>query len=254
MRKAITLNLVAGGNILPQTFVKLDPSNGLQCLQCGAGDKPIGVSGNWTRYAGGTPADDGYEAVNTEFPEVNGAGCVVPLVCGSTWACGDNLKPDAAGKGTPTTSAADSFGAIALEAANTGETGRVYVTFPNSGGALYTTLNALSANTTLTAANSGQLIVVTGTSKTITLPAGVAGMRFRMINLTTGSGNILHVPTGDTLNGQLVIGTELTPASGKGAVNTSGTAKIGDSVEVVCTSANTWYVLGVPAGVWARES
>src|SRR3954452_24886028 len=133
------LNLAANGNILPMTFVKLDPTMGESCLQCGAGDSPIGVSGTWTRYAGGTPANDlepggGLEAVSGEFPLVASMGCVTPLICGNTgWATGNRLKPDASGYGIPCAATTDLAGAVALEPATPGVHGRVLVIVPGAG-------------------------------------------------------------------------------------------------------------------------
>lgn len=256
-RNAITINLVAGGNILPQSFVKLDTSANEQCLQAGAGDTPVGISGNWTRYAGGTPADDGLEAVATEFPPVFGVGCVVPLVCGATgtWTAGVFLKPDSLGYGTPVTDGTDVAGAVSLTAANPGEAGRVVVINPGGQGYAGTVpVVTLSGNTTLTANQSGALIVVNAADKTLTTPAGTPGLRYKVMAIgnavTAGTvGTTLHVPTGDTL-----AGNGFTAASGKGAIDTKATpAVVGDFIEITCTAANTWVVTEI-SGTWDRES
>src|SRR5438309_1447655 len=136
------LNLSAGGNILPMTFVKLDPSTPETCLQCGLGDTPIGVSGTWTHYAGGTPANDlepggGLEATMGEWPQVASLGCVVPLICGNTgWASGNRIKPDASGYGIPVAVNTDIAGAVALEPATPGVHARVLVLVPGTAGVL----------------------------------------------------------------------------------------------------------------------
>jgi hypothetical protein len=136
------LNLAAGGNVLPMSFVKMDPTVSDTCLQCGAGDAPIGISGTWTRYAGGTPANDlepggGLEATVGEFPQVASVGCVVPLTCGNTgWNAQQRIKPDAAGLGVPVAALTDVAGAVALESATPGSVARVLVIVAGTGGSL----------------------------------------------------------------------------------------------------------------------
>jgi hypothetical protein len=136
------LNLAAGGNILPMSFVKLDATVSDTCLQCGAGDAPIGISGTWTRYAGGTPANDlepggGLEATVGEFPQVASLGCVVPLTCGNTgWNPQQRIKPDANGLGVPVAALTDVAGAIAIESATPGSVARVLVIAAGTGGSL----------------------------------------------------------------------------------------------------------------------
>ena len=131
------LNLAAGGDILPMSFVKLSAAADETCLQCAAGDVPVGISGTWTQYGGGTPANDtqaqgGLEASSGEFPQVASLGCVVPLICGNTgtWVRGNLLKPDALGYGTPISANTDVVGAIALESATPGVHARVMVLVP----------------------------------------------------------------------------------------------------------------------------
>lgn len=257
---AITINMIAGGNVLPKTFVKGDTSNSLTCLQAGAGDVPIGVTGNWTRYAPGTASDDGFQAVATEFPEAVAVGGITPITAGAAFGAFVFLKPDAAGKAIATTAVSDIPGAFSLEAAaGAGEAIRCLVLAPAAAGSIASNAPIVTAaNYTATASDSGKLIQVTAADKTVTLPTGVTGMKYKILCTglasTGGSvGTIVHVPTGDTLNGQLVEGTAITPASGKGAVNTHGTAITGDFLVVVCTAANTWWVDDV-RGIWARES
>lgn len=126
------LNLAAGGNILPMSFVKFDTTKNETCIQSGAGDGSVGISGTWTRFAGGTPADDELEATDGEFPQVASIGCVVPLICGNagTWTAGAYLMPDALGYGTPATGNGAVSSAWALDAATPGVHGRVLVITP----------------------------------------------------------------------------------------------------------------------------
>lgn len=251
--RQITYNLQAGGNIAPKSIVKLDPANPFQCLQAGVGDVPLGISGNWTHFAPGVPGDDGLMASSGEFPEVNGMGSIVPLQCGTAWVTGNYLKADASGFGAPVTGSADLAIAQAFESNAAGEFGRVLVLSPTPGAGV-TSLLTLGVNTTLTAAQSGSTIVPTTFDLTFTTPAGVAGMRYRVVVVTASAANggsvgtTLHVPTGDTL-----AGNGFTAASGKGAVNTDGTAVAGNWIEILCTSANTWVIVGI-GGTWARET
>jgi hypothetical protein len=109
------LNLQASGNVLPLSFVLLDTSNPDSCVQCTTGSAPIGVTGTWSRYAGGTPADDGLEAVSGEFPLVASIGCVVPIQCGNgAISVGNQLMPDVSGYAIAATTNS-AVGAVALE-------------------------------------------------------------------------------------------------------------------------------------------
>ncbi len=198
---------MAGGNILPYSFVKIDTSANEQVLQCGVGDTPVGITGTWTRYAAGTGADDGFESVLGEQQGAVTVGGIVPLQCGTlgTWTAGVFLKPDSLGYGTPATSSADITGAYALESAVPGQVSRVIALSTGQGApGASASVVVLTANTTLTAANSGQLIVVSAADKTITTPTGVAGLKYKVMAIgnasTAGSvGTTLHVPTGDDL-------------------------------------------------------
>ncbi len=253
---ATTLPLQSNGNVKPKQFVKLDTSASLLCAPCGAGDSPIGISGNFTRFAPGTGADDGFESVAGEFQGVFPVGCVTPLQCATAWTTGAYLKPTATGFGAPTTAASDIAGAIALTDAAAGEQADVLVILPSAAGITVATVVVTAVDLTLTAANSGQVIQVTAADKTVTLPAGVVGQKFKIVCTGTASsggtvGTTVAVPTGSTLNGQLVTGTAITAASGKGAINTHATAITGDFLEVTCLAALTYWVTDIQ-GVWAR--
>lgn len=259
----ITLNLQAGGNIKPKSFVKLDTSNPLQCLQAGAGDTPIGISGNWTHYPPGTPSDDTFQATSGEFPEIMGMGCITPLLCGTGWTTGLFLKPDSNGAGAPVTvPASDIAGAIALDTANAGEFGRVYVLPPVGAGVIgVQPVTVLTDNLVATVAHSGMLLVMTAADKAVTLPVGAPGMRIKVLSIGTAAasgsvGTTLTAPTNELVHGSLVTATNIsggviTAASGKGLINTRGTATDGDYVEVTCTTAHNWYITGLQ-GIWVR--
>ena len=253
-REVITTNLVAGGNILPQSFVKMDPSNGLQCLQAGSGDTPVGISGNWSRFAGGTAADDGNEAIATEFPEVRCPGSICPLVCGTTgtWTTGVFLKPDSLGYGTPVTSATDIAGAFALAPANPGEAGRVITLMPGGQGpgTAVTSVVTTAVSLTATPGQSGFTFIVTATGQTITLPTAVVGLRYKVVasHALAGGSLTVAIQGTDEMNGN-----GFTVAVGKGATDATVTA--GDFIEVTCLAANQWYITAINvAGNWTRVS
>jgi hypothetical protein len=111
----------------------------------------------------------------------------------------------------------------------------------------------VTADTTLTAAESGKMVVVNAAaSKTITLPAAsVAGLRYTITHqVATSSGNGHLVDPAGT---DVVRGNGFTPAAGKGAVCTQATSRIGDSITLVSDGAGAWYIESV-TGTWAREA
>jgi hypothetical protein len=120
---------VAGGNITPSSFVKLDTSNAGQVLLCGAGENPYGISQPGTRNAPFPSLDDGFAAVITENLMVYGAPAKdVLLRLGAGGALiGSHLKSDASGFGIACTGTTDVYGAIAQEAGASGDLIRVQV-------------------------------------------------------------------------------------------------------------------------------
>ena len=104
---------LANGTINPSRFVKLDTTTQGRVLQCGAGDKCLGISQLGTRRSpevdsSGNAAQTGEPlGVHDEFGELCG------LTLGGTVTVGDRLKSDANGKGVTTTTDQDEYGAIA---------------------------------------------------------------------------------------------------------------------------------------------
>jgi hypothetical protein len=110
---------LAGGNIYPSRFVKLDantdaatPAGSFTVLQAAdgtsnGGDPVIGISMEGTDYP---PINDshitvgGYAAIAGEPLKVYGEGEECLLEIGDTVATGDSLKPDSNGKGIPVAS------------------------------------------------------------------------------------------------------------------------------------------------------
>jgi hypothetical protein len=103
---------IANGDIPPMRFVKYDTVDG-RVLQCGAGDRPIGVSQKSTRRAEYVAAD-GLAAKAGEPILVFDLGEECALELGGTVTPQARLKSDASGKGVATTTDKDQYGALAL--------------------------------------------------------------------------------------------------------------------------------------------
>ncbi|MCP4535782.1 MAG: hypothetical protein GY832_01385 [Chloroflexi bacterium] len=92
--------LMAGGNIYPSRFVKIDASNDFKGLQAGDNVKTIGISDVGTNYA---PLSDqsvsAYAAKAGQNLRLFGDGDICLLKIGGTVTAGDELKSDADGQG-----------------------------------------------------------------------------------------------------------------------------------------------------------
>lgn len=120
--------MVAGGNIAPMRFVKPSTLADNKCLQCGAGEMPIGISQRGTRNTPYSSLDDGYAAIAGESLQIYGPTELAMLELGGTVAAGDLLKSDADGKGV-TAGAGTMYGARASQAGTSGKLIEVYVMF-----------------------------------------------------------------------------------------------------------------------------
>ena len=112
-------SFMANGSIAPSRFCKLDTTAEGKILQCGAGDKVIGISDRYTRRAPLDGWDDGFAAKAGEMLHVFGEfDCdYCWLETGAAVTRDDLLKADTNGKGISTTTENDELGAIALESA-----------------------------------------------------------------------------------------------------------------------------------------
>lgn len=121
-------SFIAGGDIYPARFVKLDSTTDGQVLQCGSGDIPIGVSQLGTRR--NSYVDSSGKAAAAGEPvqvfDLN-SECALEMVA----ACnpGQYLKPDTNGKGTPVTTDNDYYGAVAAEVGAAGKYSKVKVVY-----------------------------------------------------------------------------------------------------------------------------
>jgi hypothetical protein len=123
------ISFKAGGNITPSRFVIVDTSADRQVVQASSATAAgiIGVSQMGTRRTPYSLLDDGYCAIATEDVEVFCTGSEPLLELGGTVATGDRLTADSNGKGITTTTDANEWGAIALEAGVSGGLCRVRV-------------------------------------------------------------------------------------------------------------------------------
>lgn len=92
-----TRTSTAGGNINPARFVKDDTSNDFGVLQCGAGEKAIGVSQMGGRSAPTPDVTTNYAAISGEQLAVHVSGQAY-ITAGEALANGVYLKSDADGK------------------------------------------------------------------------------------------------------------------------------------------------------------
>lgn len=125
---------VAGGTILPYSFVKLSTTATGQVLQCGSGDNVFGVAQQGTRNAPFPSLDDGNAALVTENIRVFTAEdpaeeCLLKV--DAAYNPGQLLKPGTNGIGTATTTTKDIAGAIQMQASSkANQTVRVRVIAP----------------------------------------------------------------------------------------------------------------------------
>jgi hypothetical protein len=126
--------LIANGNIRPNRFLTVvsGAGNFLLVVEATANTQFIvGISGNETRYAPGSPGDDGFIAIAGEPVDYFSEGQIGQLKLGtggtgSTW--GAYLTADASGQGvTESLTNAHYYGAIPLANGASGETVPVLV-------------------------------------------------------------------------------------------------------------------------------
>ncbi len=124
MDRSFDFNLNATGNVSPCRFVKLDTTADLSCAAAGSNEAVVGISGEGSRIAPGTPGDDGYIAIATETVPVFGPGRKCLLELGGTVTRGDRLKSGAAGVGVAaatTGTTRQEIGAVALQSGISGQ-------------------------------------------------------------------------------------------------------------------------------------
>lgn len=126
-------SMMAGGNVAPSRFVKLDTTYPGYVTAAGAGDRPYGVSQPGTRQPPIEGLDDGYAGVQgVNSIEVFTAEDQCWLEVGAAVSVGDYLKPSTNGVGITASADGDIYGAIALAPATaSGQLIRVRVLAPS---------------------------------------------------------------------------------------------------------------------------
>lgn len=105
---------VAGGNISPSRFVKIDTGADNTVVMAEAGGAAIGISQAGERNVPYSTLDDGYCAIAGEPLRVFQLGEIAPLELGGSVTRGARLKSDSNSKGV-TAAATDPAYAIALQ-------------------------------------------------------------------------------------------------------------------------------------------
>jgi hypothetical protein len=127
--------------------------------------------------------------------------------------------------------------------------GDVVGTGTQSGGASSRPVRIVTANTTVTAADSGTVFIADAADLVFTLPSTAKGLVFTFVcaALSTGTGLSVSPATADGIN---------EGATNKDLINTGATDVIGDSVTLIGTGvagAQGWFQIG-KVGIWAAES
>ena len=122
-----------------------------------------------------------------------------------------------------------------------------------------------AATRTLTVDESGSVVIATkgSATQTFTLPVAAtagAGAEYSFI-CGHASGEILVDPDdADDIKGMALaaVGADadtatLAPADNTGIKNTAASNVLGDSIILVSDGVTSWYVLGMPSGIWATQ-
>jgi hypothetical protein len=107
-----------------------------------------------------------------------------------------------------------------------------------------------TADTTLTAADSGNTYISGAADLVFTLPATVAGLTYTFVadTLSSTTGLSISPNASDQLRGN-----GFTAADDKDAINTAATDAVGDSMTIVGNGTTGWMITNV-TGTWAREA
>lgn len=125
---------------------------------------------------------------------------------------------------------------------------------------LSTAKNAVivTADLTLTDADSGKVLLIGTDALTITLPATKLGCEFTFINIGAAGNNIITISpvAADGIAGTITLAASVVTRVGTvdvDLVNTKATATKGNAVKIVgtgVTGTGAWYILN-STGIWA---
>lgn len=115
----------------------------------------------------------------------------------------------------------------------------------------------ITANTTLTNADSGKIFTVATDELTITLPAVAAGLKFTFINTGANANNIITISpqSTDAIWGTITLAASVVDLGGvddKDLINTKASSIKGDSVTLI-SDGTDWFV-AASTGIWAAEA
>lgn len=110
----------------------------------------------------------------------------------------------------------------------------------------------VAADKTLDAEDVGKVINVTGSDKTITLPATAVNLKFVVRVGTADAAGSTGLSVDPNAADQL-LGADLTGTADKDLINTAATSKQGDFVELLGEGTDGYYVTR-QRGTWAEES
>ena len=124
----------------------------------------------------------------------------------------------------------------------------VQITGSQNAGGVKRKTRIITANLTLTAADSGVILICNAADLVITLPSTADGLMFTVVcaALSSGTGLSFSPAAADNINE----GT-----ANKDLINTGATDVLGDSITLIGTgvAAQAWYTIG-KIGIWAAES
>jgi len=122
-------------------------------------------------------------------------------------------------------------------------------------------VQVLADNITLTANDSGKVILIATDAKAITLPPTRQGLIYTIVNSGAAGNNIVKVSpiATDGIFGSITLASSVVVLDGtvnKAVQNTKATAQTGDSITLVgtgITGTKAWIVTS-STGIWAKEA
>ena len=97
------------------------------------------------------------------------------------------------------------------------------------------TVKAVTGATTLTAAESGQVILVTGAATEVTLPTAAAGLNYTIVRGSASAGDDVIVTAGS--------GDKIDGGSAAGSI-TNDVDQVGLAFQIIAVNATDWVVSG----------
>lgn len=122
-------------------------------------------------------------------------------------------------------------------------------------------VQVLTDNVTLTANDSGKVILIGTDAKSIILPPTKQGLTFTVVNSGAAGNNIVKVSpvATDGIAGTVTLASSVVVLDGtvnKAVQNTKATSQTGDTITIVgtgLTGTKAWIVTSA-TGIWAREA